>query len=396
MQGLFVRFAKVFNRMLIQQPEQQSEEHPVTLDTGSADGRTTYVAEDFGKMREMARTSHEVIVHSKRQSSKIASSAAIVADSAQRDSVQLENAVETMEQLRQAIGQVALSAEEQSRHVQETAAFIDQVTAEVIAVGGQLGQVRQSAKEMESVADDGSRAVSDMVTSMESVATAVDRCMHSMASLTELSAQIEKMSEVIRTVADKTNLLALNAAIEAARAGEHGRGFAVVAEEVRKLSDQSGGAVQEIHRLVQRTREGVDQAVTSARVAVAEVGKGRGSAERGQVSLHLIASSTRTTYEQIDSVTETMNQLVSGARKANDAAASMAAVVEENTAATEEMAAGSDQVRGMIQDVADGCKSTVMYSQGIASALDKAVGEFDKAEQASTQLIDSLEQVLNH
>ena len=127
-----------------------------------------------------------------------------------------------------------------------------------------------------------------------------------MQTLAEQSREIGKVLDVIRAIAEQTNLLALNAAIEAARAGEHGRGFAVVADEVRSLAARTSQATLEIVEVVRKNHDLSLSAVSSMQSSLSRTGLGVELAnEAGEVILE-IQQGSRHVVDAISQFNETL------------------------------------------------------------------------------------------
>jgi len=144
--------------------------------------------------------------------------------------------------------------------------FASDITAQVErrdseAAAAQLAH--DIAKETDVSADHGTRTVAQTVAVVADIASELAHVAEQIEGLNKQSEQITSIVQVIRSIADQTNLLALNAAIEAARAGEQGRGFAVVADEVRQLASRTSQATQEINGVVQQNQNLTRNAVAS-------------------------------------------------------------------------------------------------------------------------------------
>lgn len=157
--------------------------------------------------------------------------------------------------------QTSHGAVQQQTETDQVAAAMTQMGATVGEVGKSAGIAAEAAQSADKEANKGKQIVSRTVQSIEGLAVEVNKASDVIKQLALDSENIGMIVDVIKGVAEQTNLLALNAAIEAARAGEQGRGFAVVADEVRTLAQRTQKSTQEIQQMVERLQKGATNAV---------------------------------------------------------------------------------------------------------------------------------------
>jgi methyl-accepting chemotaxis protein len=143
---------------------------------------------------------------------------------------------------------------------------------------------------------------------MTRIAQNVNETAQQMATLSEQSQQISSIANVIKEVADQTNLLALNAAIEAARAGEQGRGFAVVADEVRKLAERTTTSAQEISSMIASIQSHTDQATATMQQGNQRVTEGVALAGRAGESMRLISEGSRGVVHAVTGISSSLRE----------------------------------------------------------------------------------------
>ncbi|MBV4539639.1 methyl-accepting chemotaxis protein [Pseudomonas sp. RW4S2] len=246
----------------------------------------------------------------------------------------------------------------QKEETEQVATAMQQMTATVHDVARNAEEAAQAAQAADDKVDAGQRVVRESMQRIEQLATAADTAS---AGIDSLSAEIHTIGdvlEVIKSVAEQTNLLALNAAIEAARAGEQGRGFAVVADEVRALARRTRQSTEEIERLVASLRGNAQQSVAQIRGSTELVRLAVADALQTESALGSIAVAV--------SLIQQMNQQI-------------AAAAEQQSSVAEEISRSVTQIRGSADQAAlamqDNARSSIELAQ-LGNDLKGMVGHF--------------------
>lgn len=265
--------------------------------------------------------------------------------------------------LRTALGRVTSCATTLGRHVEHAAqtardasngidvqlSETDQVVAAINEMNASAQEVaRNAAHAAQSVRSANDQAVTvekvivDAIQVIEQLVNAVENAAAVIRKLEQDSASIGTVADVIREIADQTNLLALNAAIEAARAGEQGRGFAVVADEVRTLATRTQQSTEEIQKIIERLQAGTGNAVQAMK-------QGQDKARQG--------------VEQAQQAGRALEEITTAVARIMDMNTQIATAAEQQSAVTNELNRNVHNIMDVIHTTANGARTLAESNQ---------------------------------
>ncbi|MCQ4311774.1 methyl-accepting chemotaxis protein [Pseudomonas stutzeri] len=249
------------------------------------------------------------------------------------------------EQLSAVTAQTSAGVQKQREETDQVATAMHEMAATVQEVAQNAEQASLAARQADQQARQGDLVVKEAIGQIDSLSGEVEQSAHAIEELNTESGRIGSVLEVIRAVAEQTNLLALNAAIEAARAGEQGRGFAVVADEVRALARRTHDSTEEIEGLISNLQ----------RVAQKAVEQMQTSRDLTQRTVDLASEAGAALGRITDSVStiEQMNQQI-------------AAAAEEQSAVAENISESVTRVRDIGEQSASGSEQTAGASAELA------------------------------
>ncbi|WP_006787239.1 methyl-accepting chemotaxis protein [Thiorhodospira sibirica] len=257
---------------------------------------------------------------------------------------QVQNAAEMLASATEELSAIASistrGVERQRDETENMATAMGQMTHTVNTIARSAHQATEAADMAHQAAQSGQGVIMANLRSMETMEADVRHTAHVVQSVHQQSQEIGTVLDVIRGIAEQTNLLALNAAIEAARAGEQGRGFAVVADEVRTLAGRTQDATLEIQSIILKLQESVNQ-------AVALMQKDQGEVQQAQLVVE---------------VRETLNQVLATIERIRDMNHQIASGAEEQSVVTEQLNRNVHIIREVAEENTRGSHETASAS----------------------------------
>lgn len=281
--------------------------------------------------------------------------------SAEELTASTEEVTATNEEISRQITQTSEAAAESSAASNESSYAMEETAQGVQRIASSAQLLNESASETSNNSSQGVETVLKASTQMETIHSSTDLVNNLVVKLSEQTAEIAKITNVITDITDQTNLLALNASIEAARAGEHGKGFAVVADEVSKLAEQSKQSANAIKQLTADIQADTDNVARAVDHSLASV----------QDGVNIIGEA-RQSFETIsNSISE------------------MTAQIEDVSATSEQLSAGAQQVSASIQDISNGAAQSAQNIDVIVHAIEDQMTTMQQVTSVATDLSQS-------
>ncbi|MBC3504126.1 methyl-accepting chemotaxis protein [Pseudomonas sp. SWRI59] len=262
----------------------------------------------------------------------------------------LQEARGTADQSAAIASQTSNGMQQQHREIEQVATAANEMSATALDVAHNAAQAAQAARGADQASREGLQLIASTRQAIDRLAADMTTAMDEARALESRSEQIGSVLDVIRAIAEQTNLLALNAAIEAARAGEAGRGFAVVADEVRSLAQRTQVSVEEIRQVIEGLQQGTEDVV--------------GAMHAGQRQAQ--ASATR-----MEQALPTLQRIGEAVTVISDMNLQIASAAEEQSAVAEEV---NRNVAG-IRDVTESLSGQAEESARISQALNRLANQ---------------------
>lgn len=254
---------------------------------------------------------------------------------------ELSESTTTMTQI---IGTANEGVQNQQSETTQVATAMNQMAATVQEVARYADEASKAANQANAEANAGSAVVNNTISSINTLAEQIEQASGVINRLEKDSIEIGTVLDVIKGVAEQTNLLALNAAIEAARAGEQGRGFAVVADEVRTLASRTQQSAEEIQQMIQRLQVGAQEAVSVMDKSREHTKSTVEQAGKAGESLELINQSASTISDMNTHIASAAVEQGSVAEEVNRNVINITEIAEHTTKSAVELQNGSDKL----------------------------------------------------
>jgi methyl-accepting chemotaxis protein len=325
-------------------------------------------------LRGMLASLRELVLHVQRASDRVAGAAHDLARSAQ-------NASRGNEEITSTIASVAKGAAQQQELLQGAARVIHDIASAVELNAGRAREAFGFSAEANQKANAGVDVSKLAIEKMRLVFERIEQTGSLVFQLEAKTRHVHQITEIITSVAQRTNLLSLNASIEAARAGEAGRGFSVVADEIRKLAESAGRSSEEISKLIHEIQVETQEVADEMRESSHLVGEGREDVNTIAHSLEQIRAAVGEASSRAEEIFQGADAQARDAERMVSSVDEIARVGQHTAESVDEVAETSREQLGAMSEVV-GCVSSL---NELAEELRKMVRRFETGAHADAE-----------
>ncbi|MFS0661430.1 methyl-accepting chemotaxis protein [Niallia alba] len=287
-----------------------------------------------------------------------------------------DNALEQTLAISSSVGEIAGGAEVSAQSVQASAESVEESMNIALTVEEKANMSKMISEQMTEKLVQTNKVVHSLVDGMKDLAVENTNSLKSVQNLEVHSKEIEEVLKLVGEIASQTNLLALNASIEAARAGEHGAGFSVVAEEVRRLADESGKAVEGIAEIIRNMQTEVKNVVVQITKQVENAQEKAKTGEKTNLIFNeMNETTTKMAYATAD-ITELIHKQKQQIYETTQQSQEVAAIAEETAAGAQQVTNIAENQTALIRKV----DSLALELQAHAEELQQTICRFQIKE----------------
>ena len=318
---------------------------------------------------DISRAVENLRIHLVEVTSKIIEGANIIHTASDRVDGKVNSVTSTVEQVNDAVGEVAKSAGAQADETQKA-------TDNVISMGSmieesvhEMSDLTENAQNMQKSSEEASKILEELDQINRQAATAIDMIYEQTNTTNASAMKIREATELITSIAEETNLLSLNASIEAARAGDQGRGFAVVAGQIQKLAEQSNNSAKQIEDVINLLLKDSQKAVETMEEVKEVMTRQNDNVMITRTKFEEVQGGIDRTMDSIHTIAGKMEMIDHSRTNVVDVVQNLTAIAQENAASTEETSAAVMEVGSNVSEIAENSANLKKIAQGLEEEM---------------------------
>ncbi len=308
-----------------------------------------------------------------------------VASSAQQISASGTELNSAIQQISTTVDQVSRGSQSQAQRIEKSKHVVEELAKSMSDLSTNAKDSVEISNQVGLLSEKGAESAKEAGERMNKIIQVTNESAQKVRVLADKTNEITAVLQVIRQIADQTNLLALNAAIEAARAGEAGRGFAVVADEVRRLAESSAQSSDEIDEKLKQIQEHAKEVVGEIETSANEVNQGKLVIDSSLKALYEIATNIKNVSATVKMLSDAAHEQLTKVKSVSADTIEIASISEENASATEEASAAVEEQTAQTHEISNAATQMADLASQLQTAISKFKLELDTVQTEKVQ-----------